>query len=70
MPDKLQPLDLVLWNNTPESYGAHVGIYVGDNQVLHLSRANSFPKVESLQAIATLPEYKVLLGGKRLKGGR
>ena len=42
----LLPLDLLLWNNSTEAYGAHVGVYVGQGQALHLSRAKRDPTGE------------------------
>jgi cell wall-associated NlpC family hydrolase len=62
----LQFLDLLLWNDTLEAYGAHVGVYVGEGQALHLSKNNQYPKIETLSYLNTLPEYKVWIGGKRI----
>ncbi|WP_020560134.1 NlpC/P60 family protein [Thiofilum flexile] len=62
----LQPLDLLLWNDTAKAYGAHVGVYVGEGQALHLSKANHYPKVETLSHLETLPEYQVWIGAKRV----
>lgn len=65
-PNALLPLDLLLWNNITEAYGAHVGIYVGQEQALHLSKANQYPKIEALSYLATLPKYATWIGGKRV----
>lgn len=62
----LQPLDLLLWNKTAQAYGAHVGVYVGEGQALHLSQTNQYPKVEALSYLATLPNYPVWIGAKRV----
>lgn len=65
-PNALLLLDLLLWNNTTEAYGAHVGVYMGQDQALHLSKTNQYPKVETLSYLATLPEYSVWIGAKRV----
>jgi len=64
----LQPLDVLLWNDTAQAYGAHVGLYVGAGQALHLSKANNTPKLEALSLLSIQPEYQIWIGAKRLKG--
>ena len=60
------PLDLVLLHSKPEAYGAHVSLYVGDGQVLHLAKHHGVPRVEPLQEMLALPRYRFLIGGKRV----
>lgn len=62
----LQPLDLLLWNRTPEPWGAHVGVYVGQQQAIHLCKAVGVPVVWSLTRFAGLARYRCLLGAKRV----
>lgn len=38
-----QPLDLILFNATADPWGAHVGLWVGDDQVLHLCAEIGYP---------------------------
>ena len=58
------PFDLVLVHRGPESYGAHVGVYVGDGLVLHLSRQINAPAVETLSEIQSREQYRHLIGFK------
>lgn len=62
----LAPLDLLLWNRTPEAWGAHVGVYLGEGYAAHLSKAAGIPLVQPLEAFAQRPVYRVRLGAKRL----
>lgn len=61
----LTPLDLVLLNAKADAYGAHVGLVIATDQVLHLSREVGHPAVWSLADFAVRPRYATLLGGKR-----
>lgn len=63
----LQPLDLVLWNKTADAYGAHVGVYLGEGKVIHLSKEKGFAQIENLSTLQANPLYVVLIGAKRLK---
>ena len=60
------PFDLVLVHNEPESYGAHVGVYVGDGLVLHLSRQIDAPALETFSEIQSREQYRYLVGFKRV----
>ncbi|MDD2942131.1 MAG: NlpC/P60 family protein [bacterium] len=60
-----EPLDLLLLNDTPIAYGAHVAVYLGSGTVIHLSKKIGKPEVISLSALQTRPEYQTLIGGKR-----
>jgi murein DD-endopeptidase / murein LD-carboxypeptidase len=62
----LEPLDLMFWNRVPEAWGAHVGVYLGEGPAAHLSKAAGLPLLQSLEALAQRPEYRVLLGAKRV----
>jgi hypothetical protein len=64
--DRPEPLDLVLFNNTTDPYGAHVGVYVGDDQVLHLCAELGRPAVWPMAEFATRDRYRVLVGFKRV----
>lgn len=60
-----EPLDLLLFNRTPNPYGAHLAVFVGEGQALHLSKKVGHPAVWRLEQFLALPEYSVLIGGKR-----
>lgn len=66
---ELRPLDLMLYNNTAGSYGAHVAVYVGGGVVYHLSKKNDRPKYEAHTAMLMQPEYAFFIGAKRVKEG-
>ena len=40
-----EPLDLMLYSPTGEAYGAHVGVYIGEGKVIHLSYRNCKPEM-------------------------
>ncbi|MEM6343455.1 MAG: NlpC/P60 family protein [Bacteroidota bacterium] len=65
--DDFQPLDLMLYHRKAEAYGAHVGLYWDEGQVLHLSKANGTPKLEAHEALLQQEKYACFVGAKRLK---
>ncbi|UGQ12904.1 cell wall hydrolase [Yinghuangia sp. ASG 101] len=67
--------DLVLFDGgrkpgRDEGYGAHVGVHVGPDRVLHLCREVGAPAVWSYRDFAERPYYSRLLGIKRVRGRR
>lgn len=65
-----QPLDLVLFDGgpvegRPAGYGAHVGVHLGPDQVLHLCREVGRPVVWRYPDFAARARYARLLGAKR-----
>ena len=60
-------LDLILFNRARRAFGAHVGVFVGENNVLHLSRRVGVPAVWRLHEFAEIASYRVLVGGKRTR---
>ncbi|WP_236060164.1 hydrolase [Actinacidiphila acididurans] len=61
-----EPLDLLLFNASDTPYGAHVGVWAGDDAVLHLCAELGRPAVWRLADFAARERYRVLLGAKRL----
>ncbi|MFB7410244.1 hydrolase [Streptomyces sp. NPDC056202] len=61
-----QPLDLVLFNATADAYGAHVGVHVGDDAILHLCAEVRHPVVWGPADFAARERYAVMLGAKRV----
>ncbi|MDT7664253.1 MAG: hypothetical protein QOD04_3809, partial [Pseudonocardiales bacterium] len=61
-----QPLDLLLFNATPDTHGAHVGVWMCDGQVLHLSAEVGVPAVWTLDTFRATDRYAVLVGAKRV----
>ncbi len=62
-----EPLDLMLYNRTPEPWGAHVGVYVGDDQVIHLSKEIGRPVLFRCAEFATHARYACFIGAKRVR---
>lgn len=59
-------LDLVLFNATGDAWGAHVGVHVADDQVLHLCVEIGHPIVWPYEAFQTRTRYRTLIGAKRV----
>lgn len=57
--------DLVLVNRTPDAFGAHVGVDLGDRRVLHLCAEVGRPVVWTLDELTSRDRYAVLIGRKR-----
>ena len=62
-----EPLDLLLWHDRPEAWGAHVGLYLGDHRAIHLAKSVGHPAVWSLDGFAERPEYRFFIGAKRIR---
>jgi hypothetical protein len=63
--DRMEPFDLVLVHDNPDSWGAHVGLCVGADLVLHLSRKIGVPAIETLAELQQRDAYRYLIGCKR-----
>ncbi|MGP4045144.1 hydrolase [Streptomyces sp. 2A115] len=61
-----QPLDLLLFNATDDAYGAHVGVWAGEERVLHLCAEVGRPAVWEMTEFAARERYRVLVGIKRV----
>ncbi|MFJ2770864.1 hydrolase [Streptomyces sp. NPDC087300] len=60
-----RPLDILLFNATADAYGAHVGVWMADDAVLHLCAEAGRPAVWGLADFAARARYRVLVGIKR-----
>jgi hypothetical protein len=60
-----EPLDLLLFNPTPDPWAAHVAVSLGGEQAIHLSKRAGVPALWSLARFAAESDYRVLIGGKR-----
>jgi hypothetical protein len=61
-----RPLDLVLVNSSKDPWGAHMGVWAGDDQVLHLCAETGKPALWNLAQFAARPSYRELVGYKRV----
>lgn len=64
-----RPLDLALFNADDTAWGAHVGVVVGEDRILHLCAEAGRPAVWPLREFAARDRYRTLLGFKRLRPG-
>jgi hypothetical protein len=60
----LVPGDLLLFNHTRRPWGAHVAVYLGRDQAIHLARHIGKPAVWALSEF-TAPLYVYFIGAKR-----
>jgi cell wall-associated NlpC family hydrolase len=60
------PLDILFFNIDSDPYGAHIGIYIGSNKVVHLSEEVGYTTVWDLDEFKKRERYKCFLGAKRL----
>lgn len=58
-------LDLVLFHSDQQPYGAHVGLVVAEDAVLHLCREVGVPVVWGWDEFAARTRYRVVIGYKR-----
>jgi len=63
--NEIEPLDLLFFNREAETYGAHVGVYMGAGLVAHLAKHVGTPTLWTLADFAARPEYANLIGAKR-----
>jgi hypothetical protein len=61
-----RPLDLVLVNTSKDPWGAHVGVWADEDQVLHLCAETGRPALWNLAQFAARPSYRELVGYKRV----
>ena len=60
-----EPLDILFFKKDDNPWGAHVGVYIGNDQVIHLAKKQEYPVIWDLDKFQEFDEYKVLIGGKR-----
>ena len=61
-----RPLDLVLLNTANDPWGAHIGVWAGDEKVLHLCAEEGRPALWNMAMFAARPSYRTLVGFKRV----
>jgi hypothetical protein len=65
--EKPKMLDILLFNKTKSAYGAHLGLCLGNDRVIHLSKKIGYPTIWSFAEFEKHSQYKVLVGIKRLR---
>jgi cell wall-associated NlpC family hydrolase len=66
MAETLEPLSLLLFNNTPKPWSAHVGVYLGEGLIVHLSKQIGLPAIWRFACFLRRPEYACHIGAKRV----
>ena len=61
-----EPLDLLLWHKHADPFGAHVGVYIGEEQAIHLASYLKKPVVWHLNRFPQEDRYKIFIGAKRV----
>jgi hypothetical protein len=64
--DLPQPLDLVFFNKDWNPFGAHMGVFMAENEFLHLCREVGIPTVWALDEFRTRLNYRMFIGSKRI----
>lgn len=62
---RLKPLDITFFNGAKESYGAHLGLYLGANKVIHLCKEVGRVTIWDIEEFRKRKRYQVFLGIKR-----
>ncbi len=62
----LKPFDILMYSDNEEAWGAHIGLYLGDGKIIHLSKENTYPKIQTHQSMMEIKKYRHFIGAKRL----
>jgi len=65
--ENFEPLDLLLWNSSKDPWGAHVGVYIEEQQAIHLSRKVGRPVIWPLSRFIEQKNYRFFIGAKRVR---
>jgi murein DD-endopeptidase / murein LD-carboxypeptidase len=61
-----EAFDLIFVNDKPDSWGAHIGVCLGNEAVLHLSQKIGMPAIERIASLTERRQYRYLIGFKRV----
>lgn len=64
--DGFKPLDVMLYHSTDQAWGAHVGLFIGDGKVIHLSQELGHPEVRDHYSFSDVERYRYFIGAKRV----
>lgn len=65
--DELVSFDILFFNKGADPYGAHLGVYLREGEILHLSKEVGVPAIWGFEEFEECPKYKTFLGAKRIK---
>ena len=63
---KFKPFDLMLYSIAGDAYGAHVGLYIGEGKIIHLSADNVYAEIISHEDMLKNEKYSFFIGAKRV----
>ena len=63
----LRPLDLLLFHNRPDAWGAHVAIHLTEGRAIHLAKFEGKPEIWPLDRFGQDPRYWCFIGAKRVR---
>lgn len=66
----LKPLDILFFHSKSDPYGSHVGVYLGNERVIHLSKEVGYPVIWNLQQFKDRKRYRYFIGAKRARSVR
>jgi hypothetical protein len=61
-----QPLDLALFNATDDPFGAHLGVWMAPDEIVHLCKEVGHPMVWPLEEFSRRARYDTIVGFKRV----
>ena len=64
---QFKALDLMLYNNKASAFGAHMGVYLGEGRVFHLSQDIGYPEIALHSHLQQRPKYTIYIGAKRIQ---
>lgn len=62
-----EPLDILFFNKENNPYGAHLGIYIWNNKVLHNSKDIWKPAISEFGYFQEIEKYKICIWAKRFR---
>lgn len=65
--NEYQDFDILLYNNKDTAWGAHLALFIGNNKIIHLSKAIGKPEIIDCQKLQEREKYRYFIGVKRLK---
>jgi|GEM_PF-4240842 len=68
--DSPEPLDLVFFGADLNPYGAHIGVWMAPDEVLHLCKELALPASWSMAEFAKRSRYRNVIGIKRITNAR
>jgi len=62
-----QALDIAFIHKILEAWGAHIGVFVNEHEILHNAKSEGFPVIWPLEKFKEYDKYQVFIGAKRFR---